>query len=150
MKIKKLFIMFLFVLMSVCIQIPVMASENKEIIHMENGDYIEIEIDTISTRNVNYITGSKRFTYKNSYGEVLWILKITGSFTYNGERANCESAYITTESYDTNWKVTNEDCYRFGSTAYGEATFTRYAFGIVCGSVEEKISLTCNENGDLS
>lgn len=55
---------------------------------LEDGSYIE----TIITENSDISlfaasstrTGSKTSTHKNSSGKVLWSVKVTGTFTYNG------------------------------------------------------------------
>lgn len=44
---------------------------------------------------VNTKTASKTVTYENSKGDILWYVKVTGTFSYNGTSSSCILASAT-------------------------------------------------------
>ena len=160
MKIRNKVAIFLLVLISFCIQIPIMAADGitekdaaktkTDITYLEDGSYIETELTTLQTRSTNttaYLTRK----YSSSEGVVLWYAKLTATFTYDGERANCESVFIEAESNVSFWKIRNTDCYRFGSSAYGEVT-AKQQWTLVDSSepVTLELEMWCDANGEIT
>ena len=63
----------------------------------EDGSYIEVIIEeNYLLSRVSTKTGSKLKTFKTSSGEVLWSIRVNGTFTYDGTSATCTSSTYTT------------------------------------------------------
>lgn len=120
-----------------------------EIIKYDDGSYLEIytELDNLSTYATNTRTGSKVVNYRKDT-QILWYVKLSGTFTYNGKTSTCTSTSITGESYSSSWKLSGFTSNKSGNTAYGQVTATHY-YGIIGDKTTHSISLTCNANGDL-
>lgn len=120
----------------------------------EDGSYIETKITTTpgySTRSTtSTITGKKTNTYKNSAGNAVWSVTVTGTFTYNGSSATCTSSTVSATSYNSNWKISSSSASKSGATANATATAKKYSNGICIKSMTQSVSLTCSKNGTLS
>ncbi len=79
-------------------------------------------------------------------GVVYWRAKLTGSFSYNGQRTNCESAYLTFTVYDNNCTIEYKNSYCFGSAAYGEVIANHRGESM---TYELDISMWCDANGNI-
>ncbi len=96
-------------------------------------------------------TGSKITSYKNSSGQVLWYVKVTGTFTYGGGSSSCTKVSATAKAEHVQWKVSNIKSSKSGSTAKASAKGTKYsASGAVISSAIRTVSLTCSASGALS
>ena len=88
---KKIFASFLTVL-TLLGTTPVFAlneESNTQIVErFEDGSYIEVTIEEIPTlTRSNTKKGNKTTYYKNTYDVILWSVKTSGTFTYNGSTA---------------------------------------------------------------
>lgn len=117
-----------------------------------DGYYIETVIEEVPTNTrANVKNGSKTSTFKDSEGTIIWSVKVSGSFTYNGSFATCTSSSISTTCPATNWKLSNKKAYTSGSTAIASVTAKEYTFlGICTKTIEKTVKLTCNPDGTLS
>lgn len=95
------------------------------------------------------ISASKTTEYKNSSGNTLWYVKVTGSFTYDGSTSKCNSASISAGSYNSAWKVSDRSSSTSGNTAIATATGTRYRNSLPVQSITKSVSLSCSKNGAL-
>ena len=127
------------------------------VIYLDNGDYIETSIVTIPSLNneasilaTNTKTGTKTSTYKNSSGEALWSVSVTGTFTYTGQSSTCTSVSGTSKSYSSAWKVSATTNSKSGNTATAKATGTHYILGVAVNTYALSVTLTCSSTGVLS
>lgn len=125
--------------------------------HLENGYYVVTTVTTNNPRtsiytyaSTNTITASKTAHVYNSSNQVLWYVKVTGTFTYGNGSAQCTKADVDVKSYSSYWKLSNVSAARSGATAYASATGKKINNGIVMRTVNETVSLTCNSKGELS
>ena len=95
---KKIITSIFIAFMMIITIIPVNAlEENKSIEYLSNGDYIETTIvSSINTLARSNKSGTKTEKYKNAFGEVMWSVSVTGTFTYNGSSCTCTNATVST------------------------------------------------------
>jgi hypothetical protein len=125
------------------------------IVYLSDGSSIETVIEipkssallraASSTR-----TGSKTVNYKNSAGVVLWYVKVTGAFTYNGSTSTCTSSTVTATSNSSLWKISSKSASKSGNKATAKATAKQYKGSTVIGTITQTVTLTCSAGGTLS
>lgn len=117
--------------------------------YLDNGDYIEtiIKWEEPSARATK--SGSKTRNYKNSSGDILWSVKVTGTFTYNGTTSSCTSCSHSTSAPGTNWTIKSSSSSKSGSTATARAVAT-LTIGSTSQDYSMSVSLTCSASGTLS
>lgn len=140
--------------------VPVMADENTSetvesvtVEYLEDGSYYETVVtvdDTVSgdsgiMSTAKTRTGSKKTSYKNKSGDVLWYVKVTGKFTYNGSTSKCTSASATAASNSSSWKIIDKSASRSGNEAIGKATAKEQST-----SLTRTVTLSCSKTGKLS
>lgn len=118
----------------------------------EDGSYLEVIIEeNISTYSTSTKSGSKTTNYKDTSGNILWSVKISGTFTYTGSSATCTSSSITTTCPNSLWKLSNKKATKSGATASASVTAKEYsALGICLKTINKTVKLTCDKNGKLS
>ena len=147
---KKIFASFLTVL-TLLGTTPVFAlneESNTQIVErFEDGSYIEVTIEEISTlTRSNTKKGNKTTYYKNTYDVILWSVKTSGTFTYDGSTAKCTASSVDTQCPAINWKLSN-----IRSSKSGYATAKSYnGLGMVLQTINETVKLTCSPSGTLS
>lgn len=127
------------------------------IIYFDNGDYLETTIissfqslsNTASTLS-NTKNGTKTSTYRNSSGDALWSVSVTGTFTYTGQSCACTSVNGESTSYSSYWKVSGVTTSKSGNKATAKATGKKYLLGIQMQSHDVSVTLTCSNSGVLS
>jgi hypothetical protein len=127
---------------------------------MDDGSYyittIEESVPGISLRAAAVATstktGSATTSYYTSSGTLLWSVKVTGTFSYNGSTSSCTSSSVTTSvtSAASSWKITSKSVSKSGNQATGKATAKLYNGSIVLQTVSKTVILTCSKTGALS
>lgn len=112
--------------------------------------YYEEVIEEISsfeiTRATSTKTAKKTANIKNSSGDVLWSVTVTGTFSYNGSTSTCTSA----TAYNSYWKIYSHSSSKSGNTASATATAKNYFDGTVISTLKKTVTLTCSPTGTLS
>lgn len=112
---------------------------------------------------VKRMNASKQVEYRSPAGKALWYLKLTGSFSYNGETAVCLQANAVAKSKVSSWKVSHKRAWKSrrkvrkngkavwtsGNRAYASATGKRYRSGKAVCSIPRQVSLTCSPSGKI-
>lgn len=119
-----------------------------------DGSYIETIIEEIPTAN-SFTTkstksGSKKSTYKDSSGRIIWTITVNGSFSYNGSSSTCTASSISTTCPNTNWKLVNKSARKSGSSAIASATAKKYVGSTCIKNIDRTVRLTCSRTGTLS
>ena len=147
-------------IMIFALSVPVIADETTgetvesvTVEYLEDGSYYETVVtvdDTVgddsgimSTAKTK--TGSKKASYKSKSGDVLWYVKVTGKFTYNGSTSKCTSASATAASNSSSWKITDKSSSRSGNEAKASATAQRKGV-----DYHRTVTLSCSKTGKLS
>ncbi len=110
-------------------------------------DSLSSEIQLFSSKTV---TKTKTTYYKNSSGNILWWVKITGTFTYGNGTSKCIDAKGSAASQNKNWKVSNITDSKSGNTASATATGTQYLDGKVLTKLTKTVKLKCSATGVFS
>ena len=147
-------------IMTFALAVPVMAyeitgetAESVTVEYLEDGSCYETVItvdDTADSRAGIMSTtktriGSKKTSYKNKSGDVLWYVKVTGKFTYNDSTSKCTSASATAVSNSSSWKITDKSSSRSGNEAKASATAQRKGV-----DYHRTVTLSCSKTGKLS
>ena len=158
--IKSIIAVLIVLIMSFALAVPVMAdettgetAENVTVEYLEDGSYYETVVtvdDTVSDDSgimstAKTKTGSKKASYKSKSGDVLWYVKVTGKFTYNGSTSKCTSASATAASNSSSWKITDKSSSRSGNKAKASATAQRKGV-----DYHRTVTLSCSKTGKLS
>lgn len=124
---------------------------NTSCTYLGNGIYLETIIEEdISLFSTETKNGSKTNNYKDSKGNILYTIKVSGSFSYTGSSSTCTSASVSTSVSNSYWKITSESASKSGNTAIAKATAKRYSLGFVVETRNETVTLTCSATGVLS
>jgi len=125
-------------------------TNTEEIIYLENGDYIAVELVVIDSRATSTKTGKKSYIYKNSNGTEEWRATLSGTFAYTGTTATCTASSCTTSVSDSAWYEISKSAGKSGSSATGEVTMGEKFLGITINRESISIKLTCSATGTLS
>lgn len=121
-----------------------------DIINLEDGSYVCIEIISTDLRETGRKIGHKTYTRYNRNGEEDWSATLTGSFAYTGTSVTCTSSSCSVKITDTDWAVVSKSTDRIGNAATATLIMARSLLGVQIENAEVNINLTCDENGNLS
>lgn len=124
--------------------------QNKNIIVFEDGSYIVIQMDELSSRAASTKSGSKTYNYYDASDNLEWQAKLSASFTYDGVTSSCTSASCTVTTYDSKWYEISNSTTRSGNTATTALTMGKKFLGITVSKPEYTLTLTCDKDGNLS
>lgn len=96
------------------------------------------------------LTGQKPYYCRNSNGEVLWTATVVGTFTYNGRTSSCTNARCSTTIYGSSWSEESCTAHTSGTSAVGSVVMIRKWLFFTLESIPVTITLTCDQNGNLS
>ncbi len=113
--------------------------------------------------SVSRIRASKKVEYLSRSGKVLWYVKITGFFAYDGNRAVCLRAKASAKAKASRWKIVDKRAWKSkrkvwkngkavwknGNMAYASATGKWYKRKKIVKSVPKQLSLTCSPSGKV-
>ena len=91
-------------------------------------------------------TATKTSNVKDSHGAILWSLSVTGTFSYDGNSAQCTSCSHQT-STSNGWSIQNSSSGYSGNSATATATAKRS--GIYGYTMTESITITCSASGKI-
>ncbi len=150
---KRLFAILTVVLIAVSM-LPLSAfaaTETQEnIIYLNNGCYITVELTIAETRASGTKTASKTYTFRGSDGIEEWRAVLRGTFSYTGSSATCTAASCDVTITDTDWYIVSKSATKSGASAVGELTMGRKWLGITVDKESISMRITCDANGNLS
>lgn len=128
------------------------AEVDTEIIYLEDGDYIEITVETAPQARVSGVkTATKTATWKNSSDEALWSVSVTGKFVYVKDTSCvCVEVSGKSECYSSVWKVSDAIVSKSGNTATAKTTGTKYFLGIAMNDYDLSVTMRCDTYGNIS
>lgn len=145
-------------LLVLCAQ-PVFAAENNQITNVEyfdDGSCCITVIEDVKTPGIDLLSDTKTETKsKTSYvkaanGSILWYVRVTGTFTYNGTTSRCTSVTPSAKSQNDNWKVFDISGAKNENEASASATGKRYNDAKVVQTMSKTVTLTCSPSGHFS
>jgi len=128
-----------------------------QIEYLDNGDYVETVISDVPTDNATIsvfsttktITKTKTTYYKNSSGAVMWYIRITATFTYNGSTSKCTSCSHSASAPGTYWSIKSVSSSKSGNSATAKAVAT-YKTGLITHDYSASVTIKCSANGTVS
>lgn len=130
---------------------PVSALESKDILvnrtieTLENGDTVLTEVYECAVQPRSGKSGYVTSTYVNAAGKTIWMLTVTGSFTYDGVSSKATSAEASVYiNNTTSAKFVSKNAYTSGASAIGSATVTYNA-----SHTTRSATVSCDKNGNL-
>lgn len=122
----------------------------KDIIRLENGDYLETTITSspavksyrAARSKIKDITKTKTTSYKNSAGAVMWSVSITATFYYDGTSATCVSCSHSASAPGKSWSIKSVSSSKSGNSATAVATATHST-----ADFTQSVTISCNRNG---
>lgn len=123
---------------------------SEKTVYFEDGSYMTVEVFSMEMRASGSVSGSKPYTYYNGSGDALWKAVVTGSFTYTGSSATCNSASVSVTVFDSNWYTISKSAAKSGSTATASVTMGEKRAGVTVTKLPVSLSLKCDKNGNLS
>lgn len=137
-------------------------NSNSEIEYLEDGCYLETTITDEPTLFANpgislyatktTTTKTKKLNYCKN-GNVLWYIKVKGTFTYGNGFAKCIASEVTSKSNNSLWKLSNVRASKTGDKAIGYVTAKLYRLPNAIGllkTVNETVTLKCSPTGNFS
>ncbi len=124
--------------------------KEENIIYLDNGCYITVELAVTEARAARSKSGSKTYTYYGNNGTEEWRAVLTGTFSYTGTSSTCTVANCTVAITDTDWYEVSKTATRSGNSAVAELTMGRKFLGITIDKESITMRITCDANGNLS
>ncbi|MDD6043351.1 MAG: hypothetical protein PUB87_06320 [Eubacteriaceae bacterium] len=136
-------------------------SDKSTIEYLDDGSYYETVIEDstspwvvfegwIHTYSTTTATKTKTTYYKNADGDVLWYVRVKGTFTYGDGTSKCTAVTPSAASQASSWKVSNISGSKSGNTASATATGKQYYDGSVIATKTKTVTLTCSSTGVFS
>ena len=126
------------------------AQKTEDIIYLDNGCYITVELSVVETRASGTKTASKTYTYRANNGEEEWRAVLRGTFSYTGSSATCTAASCDVTITDTDWYIVSKTATKSGASAVGELTMGLKLRGITIKKESISMRITSDANGNLS
>lgn len=121
------------------------------IVHSEAYGYDSADAYSISTSGpTRPITKSADSNVYDNNNKLVAVFTLTATFTYNGSTATCTDASYTTKIYDSNWKFTAASAEKASNYAVGTFTVKKTFLFITQATVSDKITITCDRNGNVT
>ena len=127
-----------------------------DIEYLDNGDYIitTIEDNSIilpgdSTNAATTVTKTKTANYYNSAGNIMWYVKVQGTFTYDGSTSKCTNATHKAAAIGSTWSIVSASSSKSGNTATAKAT-ARHTTAGGSSDYTRSVTLTCSKTGVFS
>ncbi len=126
------------------------STSDLDIIYLEDGGYIMVELNTNSDTARATVSKSKVATRYSDDDEMQWQIRLSGSFTYNGTTASCTSSSCTVTIYNNAWYMDSKTAWASGNTAYATVEMGRKLLGVTVKRETVDLTLTCDKNGNFS
>lgn len=122
-----------------------------EIQYYDDGSYLVIETEeSIAPFSSGTKSKSKIGYYYNGDDELQWSVTLTATFSYTGSSARCTDTDTSYKIYDSAWKITETKVGKAGNKATGIFTAKKYWLGIITSTRTLTLTLTCDNNGNIS
>lgn len=131
-------------------------SEFTEVEYLPDGSCYVTIIEDVPASGIQLFavakteTKSKTTYYKNAAGDIMWWVKVTGTFTYGNGTSKCTSAKGTAAAEHKMWKVSNISDSKSGNSASAKATGKQYFDGSVSQTLTKTVTLKCSPTGVFS
>ncbi len=128
---------------------------NVEIEYLEDGYYTVTYIENNSviapgdSTQATTVTKTKTKNFYNSAGDVMWYIKVQGTFTYNGSTSKCTNSAHKAATFGKTWSIVKASSSKSGNTATAKAT-VRHSNSSGYNEYTSSVTLTCSKTGVFS
>lgn len=143
-------ILLIISMLPICCLAKSIPASTTEIIYLDDGSYITIELTQTENRASGTKTGSKAYTHYSNSGSQNWRAVLRGTFSYTGSSATCTAAACDVTITDTDWYIVTKTATKSGNSAIGELTMGQKFLGITIDKESVSMQLSCDANGNLS
>ena len=147
---KVILVMVLAVILPVSAVAAEVPATETQIIYLEDGSYITVELTWQQARAANTRNATKTYTCTASNGSEQWRAVLRGTFTYNGTTASCTAASCDVTISDSAWYIVSKTAGPEGNAAVGALTMGRKILGITVSEESVDMRITCDPNGNVS
>lgn len=144
------FVLLLALFVPANVQAAEATKQAEEVIYLDNGYYITVELTEIESRATNTKSGSKTYICRDSSGSEEWRIVLSGTFTYTGSSSTCTDSRCVVTVTDTDWYLISKSAGKSGSSATATVTMGRKFMGVQLEEETTNLTLTCDKNGKLS
>ena len=124
---------------------------SRTVVDFDNGSREETTVlQYASDPARGVITGEKIKNHYSQSRELVWRVKLTGSFTYNGTTSSCTEAHTEIYFYKSGWSVVSENTTHSGNTASTSVILGKNVLGVTMPGAYVNLSLSCDKDGNLS
>ena len=137
----------------------VSSTSTTEIRYLSNGYYEVITLEEYNTPGITPVinstnsstkSGQKTSYIKNNNNETVATFTIKGTSSYTGTSCSCTAASYSSSINNSLWKFTSRSATPSGNSAIGNFTIKLYILNIPVQTVTDSITLSCDNNGNLS
>lgn len=121
----------------------------KKIIAYLFGERSEEKTQEEPKEETRSVSKTKYARYYDADGILLWSVYLTAGFSYDGKKAECVSASVSYQTFDSDWKMLSSASAKDGATATGAFSVRQYKLGVPLKTVEKTLTLTCDEKGNV-
>lgn len=121
-----------------------------QVISVEDGGYIVIELDSATNLTRATTTNTKSYTRYDEANDMLWKASLTGSYTYDGRTATCTSSSCTVTIYDNAWYTISKTAWADENIAKATVEMGRKVLGIQSRHETYNLSMVCDRYGNVS
>ena len=126
------------------------STSDLDIIYLEDGGYIMVELNTNSDKARATVSKSKVATRYSDDDEMQWQIRLSGSFTYDGTTASCTSSSCTVTIYNNAWYTDSKTSWKNANSAYATVVMGRKLLGVTVDRETIDLTLTCDRYGKVS
>lgn len=126
-----------------------------EIEYLDDGSYIvtyledSIIIQGGDSPQSTTVSKAKTKRFFDSSDNLVWSVRVKGTFQYDGTTSTCTKSEGTANSYNPIWSIISYSASKSGSTATATAT-ARKTVGNSYTDYTRSVSLTCSPTGSFS
>lgn len=125
-------------------------TEVLDIIYLEDGGYIVIEISTQPNITRSTVSKSKSYTAYSSADEAQWRATIIGIFTYDGRTASCTSSNCSVTIYNDSWYTISKTAWTDENYAKATVEMGKKVAGVTVQRQTCNLSLLCDRYGNIT
>ena len=141
------------ILCILCSMLFCFINEESIIVHaLEEKYIIETTIcieNIVETRVTSNKSASKTLKVKTNSNDVIWQVKVTGNFSYNGSTSICTSSSVSTQFYNKNRKLINQSSSKNKNIASATAKAGLYRNKVLIETLTKSVSISCDKNGNI-
>lgn len=95
------------------------------------------------------VSKTKYINYYSSQGDLLWSARLKADFVCTKNSAVCSDARFGIDIFDSDWELISSECTKENNLASADFTVRQYKLLVPLKTIERKITMTCDTNGNI-